>query len=275
LLGDYRRAAEWLEAIDISPITACITSYPGDCDTHRTQVLVGRGAWPEAERLARRACAGMEKFDVSHAGLAFYELGEVRLRTGDLEAAASAFARAAELGTVPQPGAAHLDRCAGDVARAAAAISAALADEPWDALARARLLPTEVELALEIGDLGRARAAAAELARLADIYPSNAMAAAAATAAGGLSLAEGMADGAVAAFRTGRQAWTDAGAPYEAARTRVMLARALAADRRFDVAATELSLAKAAFARLGAAPDVRDADALLAQLVSATPEAGG
>jgi tetratricopeptide (TPR) repeat protein len=33
LLCDYRRAAEWLEAIDRSPITASITSYPGDCDT--------------------------------------------------------------------------------------------------------------------------------------------------------------------------------------------------------------------------------------------------
>ncbi len=275
LLGDYQRAAEWLEAIDDSPITACITSYPGDCDTHRTQVLVGRGAWPEAERLARRACAGMEKFDVSHAGLAFYELGEVRLRTGDLDAAAAAFARAAELGTVPLPGAALLDRCNGQVARAAATLAAALANEPSDALARARLLPAEVQLAVEVGDLGRARAAAAELAELAEIYPSKAMAAAAAAAGGGLSLAEGDAGAAVAAFRKARQAWTDAGAPYEAARTRVMLASALAADGRLDVAATELSQARAAFEQLGAALDVRAADALLAQLVPATPETGG
>ncbi len=275
LLGDYQRAAEWLEAIDNSPITACITSYPSDCDTHRTQVLVGRGAWSEAERLARRACVGMEKFDVSHAGLAFYELGELRLRAGDLDAAAAAFARAAELGTVPLPGAALLDRCNGQVARAAATLAAALANEPWDALARARLLPTEVQLALEIGDLGRARAAAAELAELAEIYPSKAMAAAAATAAGSLSLAEGDVGGAVAAFRNARHAWTDAGAPYEAARTRVMLARALAAGGRFDVAAPELSQAKAAFERLGAALDVGAADALLAQLASATLETNG
>jgi hypothetical protein len=275
LLGDYQRAAEWLEAIDSSPITACITSYPGDCDTHRTQVLVGRGAWAEAEQLARRACAGMEKFDVSHAGLAFCELGELRLRAGDLDAAAAAFARAAEFGVVPQPGAALLDHRRGQLARAAAAIAAALANEPWDALARARLLPAEVQLALEIGDLARARAAAAELAGLADLYPSRAMAAAADTAAGGVCLAEADAEGAVVAFRKGRQAWTDAGAPYEAARARVMLARALAADGRFDVAATELSQAKAAFERLGAALDVGAADALLAELVSPTLETGG
>ncbi len=265
-LGDYQRAAEWLEAIDSSPITACITSYPSDCDTHRTQVLVGRGAWSEAERLARRACAGMAKFDVSHAGLAFYELGELRLRAGDLDAAAEAFARAAELGTVPQPGAARLDRCNGEVATAAAAIAAALANEPWDALTRARLLPTEVELALEIGDLARARAAATELAELAEYYPSRAMSAAATTAAGNLHLAEEDTSRAVAAFRKGRNAWTEAGAPYEAACTQVMLARALAADGRADIAASELTQAKAAFRRLGAALDLEAADALLTEL---------
>jgi tetratricopeptide (TPR) repeat protein len=128
-LGDYQRAAEWLEAIDNSPITACITSYPGDCDTHRAQLLVGRGAWSEAEQLVRRACASMQKFDVGHAGLAFYQLGEVRLRTGDLAAAEAAFARAAELGTVPQPGAALLDRRNGRLARAAETLAVALADE--------------------------------------------------------------------------------------------------------------------------------------------------
>jgi hypothetical protein len=101
------------------------------------------------------------------------------------------------------------------------------------------------------------------------------MAAAAAAAGGGLSLAEGDAGAAVAAFRKARQAWTDAGAPYEAARTRVMLASALAANGRLDVAATELSQARAAFEQLGAALDVRAADALLAQLVPATPETGG
>lgn len=266
LLGDYRRASEWLDAIDASPITACITSYPGDCDTHRTQLLVGRGAWAEAERLARRACAEVEQFDVSHAGVAFYELGEVRLRTGDLDAAAALFTRAAELGTVPQPGAAILARRTGQLAVAASAIAAALADEPWDALARARLLPTAVELALEIGDLQRARAAAAELAALADTYPSRAMTAAAAAAAGSLDLADGRIDRAIAAFLDSRRAWTDAGTPYETARARTMLARALATDGRPAAAAAELSTARATFERLGAAPDVAAVDALSATL---------
>lgn len=263
LLGDFRRAGEWLEAIEASPITACITSYPGDCDTHRTQVLVGRGAWVEAERLARQACAEVEKFDVGHAGLAFYELGEVCLRTGDLDAAAAAFERAAELGTVPQPGAANLDRRTGHTARAAETIATALADEPWDDLARARLLPTAAELALEIRDLQRAREAAAELAALADTYPSRAMAAAAAGATGGIHLAEGDADAAAAAFRDSRRAWDEAGAPYEAARARAMLARALVADRRPAEAATQLSMARTTFERLGAAPDLQTVDELL------------
>jgi DNA-binding SARP family transcriptional activator len=275
LLGDYERATEWLDAIDSSPITPAITSYPSDCETHRTQLLVGRGAWAEAERLARRACAGMQKFDVSHAGLAFYQLGELHLRTGDLDDAAAAFARAAELGTVPQPGAALLDRCTGQVARAAATLAAALADESWDSLARARLLPTEVQLALEVGDPDRARAAAVELAELAEVYPSKAIAAAASTAAGAISLAEGDTRAAVAAFRNGRQAWAEAGARYDAAHARVMLARALAADGRSDIAASELSEARAAFTHLGAALDMQAVDALLAELADRPLQTAG
>jgi DNA-binding SARP family transcriptional activator len=274
LLGDYRRAGEWLEAIDSSPITASITSYPGDCDTHRTRLLVGRGAWAEAERLARRACASMEKFDVGHAGLAFYQLGEVRLRTGDLDAAGAAFARAAELGTVPQPGTALLDRRTGQLARAAATLAAALADEPWDALVRAKLLPADVQLALEVGDPQRARAAAAELAELAESYPSKAIAAAAATAAGGLSLADGAAGDAVSAYRKARQAWAESGAPYDAAQTQVLLAQALAADGHADIATVELTQARAAFEQLGAAPDAHAALALVAQLAAQSVQAG-
>ena len=274
LLGEYRRAAEWLDEIDSSPVTACITSYPADCDTHRTQVLVGRGAWSEAERVARRACAGMEKFALDHAGLAFYELGEVRLRVGDLHGAAAAFARASELGATTQPGAALLDRAKGKTAAAAAAIGAALADEPWDALARARLLPAEVELAVEIGDLDRARTAESELAGMADIYPSRAIAAAAAVAAGMVSLAGGDAVAAASAFRTGRHAWAEAGAPYESARARAALARALAATGRPDLASSELSQAKTTFEKLGAGPDVEVVDTLLAQLTSLPTTAG-
>jgi tetratricopeptide (TPR) repeat protein len=273
-LGDYRRAAEWLEAIDNSPITACITSYPGDCDTHRAQLLVGRGAWSEAEQLARRACASMQKFDVGHAGLAFYQLGEVRLRTGDLAGAEAAFARAAELGTVPQPGAALLDRRNGRLARAAETLAVALADEPWDALARARLLPTEVQLAVEIGDPERARRAAGELAELAETYPSKAIMAAAATAAGRLSLAEGNARAAASALRKARQLWAESAAPYEAAAARVVLARALADNGQSQLAVAELGQARAAFERLGAAPDAQAADAVVAELASQPVKTG-
>jgi hypothetical protein len=216
----------------------------------------------------------MEKFALDHAGLAFYELGEVRLRIGDLDGAAAAFARASELGATTQPGAALLDRAKGNVAAAAAAIGATLADEPWDALARARLLPTEVELAAEIGDLDRARAAAAELAAMADFYPSRAISAAAEVAAGVVSLVDGDAEAAASAFRTGRHAWAEAGAPYEVARARVALARALAATGRPDLARSELSQARTTFERLDAGPDVEVVDALNAQLTSLPTTAG-
>jgi hypothetical protein len=131
-----------------------------------------------------------------------------------------------------------------------------------------------MELAAEIGDLDRARTAEAELAGMADIYPSRAIAAAAAVAAGTVSLADGDAVAAVSAFRTGRHAWAEAGAPYESARARVALARALAATGRPDLASSELSQAKTTFERLGAGPDVEAVDTLLAQLTSLPTTAG-
>ena len=50
------------------------------------------------------ACDELSEFSPAHAGMAFHELGEVRLRMGDLEGADEAFRRAHELGEDPQPG---------------------------------------------------------------------------------------------------------------------------------------------------------------------------
>jgi hypothetical protein len=60
-LGDYRRAAEWMDAIAGCSIRTGIDSLPGDCETHSIGILIGRGAWSEAERRARHACAGMSR----------------------------------------------------------------------------------------------------------------------------------------------------------------------------------------------------------------------
>ena len=64
-----------------------------------------RGRWPEAEQEARHARGELERFRLMDSvGFAHYEVGEVRLRMGDLTAAAEAFDRAYEYGHEAQPG---------------------------------------------------------------------------------------------------------------------------------------------------------------------------
>jgi hypothetical protein len=68
-----------------------VGGYPGICRVHRAELKMLRGLWPEAEQEARHACEELELFHIMDAvGFAHYQVGEVRLRMGDLVAAAEA-----------------------------------------------------------------------------------------------------------------------------------------------------------------------------------------
>lgn len=223
-LGDYRRAGEWMDAIAECSERTGINSLPGDCEAHSIGILIGRGAWSEGEQRARGACAGMEPFELVHVGLALSEIGEIRLRMGDLEGAAEAFAKATENAAPPQPGTALLLLARGDTTGAAASIGAALAEAGWNNLARARLLPTQVEIALADDDIATARSAVIELAELAAVFASPAILAAADSAQGAVLLTDGDGAGAVECLRRAADLWRDANAPYDRARTRALVA---------------------------------------------------
>jgi len=255
-LGDYRRAGEWMDEIAGCFARTGITSLPGDCEAHSIGILVGRGAWSEGESRARGACAGMEPIELAHVGLALSEIGEIRLRLGDLDGAAEAFAKASENAAPPQPGTALLLLARGDTPGAAASMSRALAEAGWDRLARARLLPAQVEIALEVRDFETARSAVAELVDLAAAFASPAILAAASSAQGAVLLAEGDSAGAVAQLQRGSDLWSEANAPYERARTRALLARALFDQGDNGRARGEQLAARTAFESLGARPDL-------------------
>ena len=87
------------------------------------------GCWATSRRPqseASRACDEVGKVSMVHAGVAQHELGEVRLRLGDLEGAEEAFGRAQELGEDPQPGLALLRLAQGDATAALASIEGSL-----------------------------------------------------------------------------------------------------------------------------------------------------
>ena len=255
-LADYRRAGDWTEAAKRWCDRQSIAGFPGMCRVYRASVMLVQGDWPGAEVEARRACDELREFNVSYAAEAFYELGEIRLRAGDLSAAEKAFKQAHELGRDPQPGLALLRLAEGKTQSACSCIDRALADESRD-LYRARLLPAHVEIAVAAGDLEKARSATEELEAIAEKYGSDALRATAGTARARLTLAEGDPRGAVRATREALRRWQSIDAPYETAETRMLLASAYVADGDHDSAVLELEAARAVFERLGAVTNAR------------------
>ena len=262
-LADYRRALEWTDAAQRWCGRQSIAGFPGVCRVHRAHIMCLRGAWAEAEEDARRACDELEHFTPSVAAGAFYEVGEIRLRMGDLSEADDAFRKAHELGREPQPGLALIRLAEGKVDAAATMINRALADESWDRLARARLLPAQVEIAVAANDLETARSAVDEMEAIADAYGSVALQAGAACARGALHLAQGDDKAACESLRRGWRLWQEVDAPYEVARARMLLADANRAEGDSEAATLELRAARSTFERLGAVLDSRRAAELL------------
>src|SRR5262249_11668057 len=132
-----------------------------------------RGDWAAAESELREAMTVLERYDTGHVGQAWYELGEIELRRGDLAAAADAFERAVTCGKDPQPGLAMLRLAEGDGALASALPRAAVANAgDGDPLAVGQLLPALVEAQLACGDVAGAAEAADRLAEIARVYPT-------------------------------------------------------------------------------------------------------
>ena len=262
--ADYRRGSEWAEVSKSWCERQDIAGFPGVCRVHRAEFMRLTGAWAEAELEVRRATEELLDFAPAVAGAAFHELGEVRLRMGDLDAADEAFGQARELGDDGQPGRALVLLARGSAEAAAASIRNALDEVEWDKLARARLLPAQADIAKARGDAAAAEAAAAELEEIAEEFGTAAIRAAAAHAAGVAGLLREERAAAAQRFREARKRWRELDAPYEAALETVALAEALEGSGDREAAKLELESARATFARLGATPDIARADGLLA-----------
>src|SRR5262249_14101060 len=153
------------------------------------------GNWADAETEARKACSELENYSVlAIAASGYYEIGEIRLRIGDLDGAEQAFVQAAAMGRDPQPGQATLRLAPGRPAAAASAIRRPLEDTPAP-LGRIRLLPSAVQIALAVSPapLDEIERWVVEIEEIATNFDSVAFKACAATARGALTLARGQA----------------------------------------------------------------------------------
>ena len=256
-VADYRRASEWTEAAARWCEREAITGFPGVCRVQRAEIMRLRGSYAEAEDEAGKAQIELEAFGrFPQAGAGANEVGEVRLRRGDLDGAEEAFEQAHRLGNEPQPGIALLRLARGQIDAARSSIGTALADA-GDPLDRARLLPARVEIALAAYDVAEAREAAEELAGTAEAIDAPMLRAAAYQALGMTLTYEEDAAAAIAELRKAVRAWTASDAPFEAAQARRRLAVAYRVGGDEASAVLELRSAEDAFERLGA---VRDAD---------------
>jgi class 3 adenylate cyclase len=263
-MADYRRAADWTQAAERWCERRAIGGFPGLCRVHHAEMIRLRGSWGEAEQEARRACQELQAFgQLPWAGAAFYEVGEIRLRMGDLRGAEEAFRQGHELGHDPQPGFAVLHCQQGKLDVAMSMMRRALAPPSLNPLRRAKLLPAQVEIALAGGDLETARVGASELQRIAETYGTQALVAMASQATGMGSLAEGAATAAIDQLRRACELWQEVDAPYEGAKVRELLGKAYRLEGNVEESILEFQAALAVFERLGAIPDARKLAELL------------
>lgn len=265
------RSREWTAAL----ATWCgaqpdLVPFSGRCLVHRAELMQLHGDWAEAIEEARRASARVTRTpDSETAGDSLYQQAEVYRLRGDFSAAERAYRGASELGREAQPGLALLRLAQGRTADAASAIRRALT-ATQDRLQRARLLPAYVEIALGAGEVADARQAAEELDRIAVDFGTEVLGAMAAHARGAVAIADGQAEASLPPLRHAFRVWHEVGAPYIAARLRVLLARACRALGDRDTAALEVDLAREVFQRLGAAPDLAALRALDGPAAAAT-----
>ena len=245
-LGDIGRALEWYEAAYSWCEPHAESGYPGVCRVQNAGILRLRGALDQAEREATRAAAELDGFLADIAGEAFYELGEIRLRMGDLPRAERMFNEAHARGRDPQPGMAALRLAEGRPGAACSMIERALMEPGLTMLDRAKLLPTLVEVRVTCDELDTAGEAAAELETITRTYTSPALVASAALARGRVELARGQAQEAVAHLRRACRVWTGIELPLELAQTRLLLSRAYSILGNADEAELEERAARTA-----------------------------
>lgn len=271
LTGDVERASEWCErTTEVARrhelqhlFSLCRTSYAG--------VLILRGRWAEAEAELLPALRDFQSARPGAKGEAVGRLADLRRRQGRFKEAAELLAqlegsRTAVLGRA----ALALDR--GDARAARDLAERFLRQTPArDRWRRCAALDVLVRACAARSELGAGERALLELRSIAGDAPTVRLQAMASGAAGDLARASGDPERARRLLEDAVDLFARCGAPFEAARARLGLARALRECGRAPEAAEEAEAARGAFADLGAGRDLE----LAARFATGLEQDGG
>ena len=274
VLGDVNRAAEWSDVALRYCGEASIVGFPGVCRLHRTRILALKGAWAEAETEARSAHDAIRPSGPSMAGAALAEVAELRRRRGDIAGAWELAEQAMALGAKGSISEAIFARIVADREGPAAGLyraERALRARSGDPYYRAQLIPVYVDLAIAAGRPEPAEVWVADLDTSAERANTAVLRGYASSARGRLRLARGDAEGARAALEQAVAAWEEADVPYEGARDRAELARAILARGDCAGALIEAREALAVLEALGAEPEAQRTRALIVSAEGFTP----
>jgi ATP/maltotriose-dependent transcriptional regulator MalT len=259
---DYERASQWSvrirEAAERWGLPAVITV----CRPHYAVVLTWRGEWERAESELH---AAIDELTASRPLLVtegLVRLAELRLRQGRVDEASDLFTRV-EHEDIAQVGRAELALYVGDAATALEIAERHIHHISLDdRLKRAPALDVLARARIAVGNLDGAAEAVDELRSIGGAVGTVALRATASAAAGQLAAARGDLEGARTALEDAIDLYVRAGAPFDAARTRVELGR-VHNTRGVAAAEREWRAARAAFETVGASGEAARATALL------------
>ena len=231
----YDRAREWTDVMERWRHGNAIGAVHGRCRVHRAELLRIGGPGPAAEDEAIAACDELRPWMRREFGWPLVELGNIRLRIGDLDGAEDAYLQAHRRAWSPVPGLALLRMEQGDLTAAAELIAVAVDDPPplpWKErppfgdLRLVPLLDAQSEIAEACVDAETAAMAAQRLRKIAETHASSGLDATAALATAREALLAKDYSSAIDAANSAVRGWCDLDAPFEAAVARVVLGRA-------------------------------------------------
>jgi len=276
---DYDRAAQWCDrAIRLADRWSYRFMF-AYCRSHYAGVLIWRGAWPEAEAELEAATGELATTFPAMAAEGIARLAELRRRQGRMEESQALLERldAQPLRTLGSKlallGRAALALDQGDPTTAIDLAERYLRGVPaGDRVERIDGLELLARAQAARGDHAQATRSMAELRAITDAIATPSLQAMASHVDGVMMAARGDYDDARRRFEDAVDLFDAGGARYEAARSRLGLANALAAVERPDAAVREAQAALTILEQIGADWERERATALLRHLKVATPE---